>query len=149
MAITQDSGTLYSQLSVGFSGVVTNASFAHQDFTNLSKCSRHKEDVIALTLHANFILFIDQLDNTFFLTLFPLPQDFHDIHEIPEEHIHFSDIQQTPTTNPRSGNLQVHYRAGLTTRLSTQPLWELPLPDPSATLSETSPPQPPDWSESL
>ena len=47
--------------------------------------------VIALTLHANFIRFINQLDNTFFLTLFPLPQDFHDNHEIPEAHIHFSD----------------------------------------------------------
>ena len=110
---------------------------------------KREENVIALTLHANFIPFIDQLDNTFFLTLFPLPQDFHDNHEIPEDHIHFSDIQQTPTTNPRSGNLQVHYRAGPTIRLSTQPLWEPPLPDPSATLSETSPPQPPDWSESL
>ena len=59
--------------------------------------------VIALILHANFTPFIDQLDNTFFLTLFPLPQDFHDNHEIPEEHIHFSDIQQTPTTNPTGG----------------------------------------------
>ena len=105
--------------------------------------------VIVLTLHANFTPFIDQLDNTFFLTFFPLPQDFHDNHEIPEDHIHFSDIRQTPTTNLCSGSLLVHYHADPTTRPSTQSLWEPPLPDPSATLSETSPPQPPDWSEFL
>ena len=50
--------------------------------------------VIALTLHANFTPFIDQLDNTFFLTLFPLHQDSHEYHEIPEDHMFHSDIQQ-------------------------------------------------------
>ena len=110
---------------------------------------RTSSSVIALTLHANFTPFIDQLDTTFFLTLFPLPQDFHEDHEIPEDHIHFSDIRQTPTTNLCSGGLQVHCRAGPTTRPSTQLLWEPPLPDPSATSSETSLPQPPDWSEFL
>ena len=112
--------------------------------TSTAKCSSYNMGVIALTLHANFTPFIDQLDNTFFLTFFPLPQDLHEDHEIPEDHIHFSDIRQTPTTNPRSGSLQVHYRAGPTTRLSSQSLWEPLLPDPSATLSETSLPQPPE-----
>ena len=102
--------------------------------------------VIVLILHANFTPFIDQLDNTFFLTLFLPHQDFHEHHEIPEDRIHHLDIQQTPTTNLRSGSLQVHYRAYPTTRQSIRPLWEPSLPDPSATLSETSPPQPPDWS---
>ena len=103
--------------------------------------------VIVLTLHTNFTPFINQLNNTFFLTFFPLPQDFHENHEIPEDHIHHSDIQQMSTINLRSGSLQVHYHAGPTTRLSNHSLWEPPLPDPSATLSKTSPPQPPDWSE--
>ena len=102
--------------------------------------------VIALTLHANFTLFINQIDNTLFLTFFPLYQDFHEDHEIPEDHIHHLDIQQTPKTNPHSGNLQVHYHACPTTHLSSHSLWEPLLPDPSAILSETSPPQPPDLS---
>ena len=89
-----------------------------------------------------FTPFIYQLDNTFSLTSFPLLQDFHDNHEVPEDHLHFSDTRQTPTTNLRSGSLQVHYRACSTTRLSGHSLWEPPLPNPSAILSDISPPQP-------
>ena len=64
---------------------------------------RKERGVIVLTLHANFTPFIDQLDNTFFLTFFPLHQDFHEHHEIPEDYIQHVDIQQMPTTNLRSG----------------------------------------------
>ena len=116
----------------------------HGSHTTLFQMVGEKQPVIALTLHANFTPFIDQLGNTFFLTFFPLHQDFHEDHEIPEDHIHLSDIQQTPTTNLRSGNLRVHYRACPTTHPSSHSLWEPPLPDPSAILSEISPPQPPD-----
>ena len=51
--------------------------------------------VIALSLHANFTPFIDQLNYTFFLTHFHLPQDFHKHHEIPEDHI----LKKGHTTN--------------------------------------------------
>ena len=77
--------------------------------------------VITLTFHANFTPFIDQLNNTFFLTLFLLHQDLHKHHDIPEDHIHRSDIQQTPMTNLRSGSLRVYYRAYPTTRQSIDP----------------------------
>ena len=32
-------------------------------------------ELVILTLHTNFAPFVDQLNNTFFLTLFLLPQD--------------------------------------------------------------------------
>ena len=104
-------------LQVKHNLVNANRHIPHQAFQVLQL---HIRIVIALSLHANFTPFINQLDNTFFLTFFPLHQDFHKDHKIPEDHIHHSDIQQTPTTNLCS--------------------------DPSAILSETSLPQPPDWS---
>ena len=60
-------------------------------------------NAITQTPHTNLTPPIDQLNNTFFLTLFLPHQDFHEHHEKPEDHIHYSDIQQTPTTNLHSG----------------------------------------------